>query len=370
MSFARRLATVLCLTGIAALAGCGHPPDLIGVDNVQSPAQEVPGAQRHRIFITTTRAPSPQEGVFYSGARSQELGLASVVVTVPPNHVQGKVERARTLPPNPRRQFAVVDPVTYAGEPGFLRALDAELARRAPEDRQILFFVHGYDVTMSDAVLRAGQFVQDSGFEGVPVVFSWASAGRRMRYVYDINSVLAARPMIEQASNILTRTEARGFDVFAHSMGSLLVMEVLVQSELSGTLNSSGKLDNIMLAAPDIDVDVFRSQLGQIRRRQGNIFVLASQDDFALHVSRRISGGVDRVGAADARELEGLGVTVIDLSQIHDSGSGAHRKFAGSPEVVRLIGHMLQKQNYGQPPGPPSVFEVLQGVPVLRDLLP
>lgn len=352
------------------LTGCGHAPDLIGVDNPRVPALSVPEARQHRVFITTTRAASAREGVFYSGERSPELALASVTVTVPPGHVEGKVERARRLPPDPRQQFTAVDPVTYDGEPDFVRAIDAELARRPPADRRILFFVHGYDITMSDAVLRAGQFAQDSGFRGVPVVFSWASAGRRMRYVYDINSVLTARSLIDDASAILTRTRAEGFDVFAHSMGTLLVMEVLVQSDLAGTLDQSGKLDNIMLAAPDIDIDVFRSQLGQIRRKPGNIFVLVSQDDFALQLSRRVSGGVDRVGAADAAELGKLGVTVIDLSQIHDSDSGTHRKFAGSPEVVQMIGHMLQRQNYGQPPRPPSVLEVLEGVPVLRDLLP
>jgi esterase/lipase superfamily enzyme len=44
------------------------------------------------------------------------------------------------------------------------------------------------------------------------------------------------------------------------------------------------------------------------------------------------------VGATDAEELEDLGVTVIDLSRIDDSSSGSHAKFAGSPEVVQLLG--------------------------------
>jgi len=37
-------------------------------------------------------------------------------------------------------------------------------------------------------------------------------------------------------------------------------------------------------------------------------------------------------------ELEKLGLTVIDLSGIDDSSSGSHSKFAGSPEMVQLIG--------------------------------
>ena len=48
------------------------------------------------------------------------------------------------------------------------------------------------------------------------------------------------------------------------------------------------------------------------------MYLLVSQDDKALRLSRRIAGGVPRVGAANTAELEQLGVTVIDLSQIDD----------------------------------------------------
>ncbi|MGE4326487.1 MAG: alpha/beta hydrolase [Pseudodonghicola sp.] len=365
-----RIASLICLVGAIGLSGCSRPAELIGVDNARAPALSFADTTPHKIFITTSRARSDKAGQFYSGARSSHLGLASVLLTVPPDHVSGAVERPRVLPPDPRTQFAVVEPEVYETDTAFIRAINAELAKRPAKDRSILFFVHGYNMTMSDAVLRVGQFVQDSGFTGVPVVFSWASAGRESHYVYDINSTLSARHMLDQASELLTRTNASGFDVFAHSMGGFLTMEVMVQSGLSGTLDSSGKLNNIMLAAPDIDIDVFRSQLAQIHHKVGNIYVLVSQDDFALRLSRQVSGGVVRVGAADAAELAKLGVTVIDLSRVRDSGSGTHSKFAGSPEVVQMIGQSLQSHNYDQPPRDPSVLEVLEGVPVLRDFIP
>ncbi|MGJ8585788.1 MAG: alpha/beta hydrolase [Marinosulfonomonas sp.] len=60
-----------------------------------------------------------------------------------------------------------------------------------------------------------------------------------------------------------------------------------------------------------------------------------------LSVSRRISGGVPRVGASDIQELSELGVIAVDLSQISNSKSGSHSKFAGSPEIVKLIGEGL-----------------------------
>jgi esterase/lipase superfamily enzyme len=81
-------------------------------------------------------------------------------------------------------------------------------------------------------------------------------------------------------------------------------------------------------------------------------------------VSRRLAGGVPRVGASDTAELERLGLTVIDVSEISDSSSGSHSKFAGSPEVVRLIGAALDGD--GRLSDGPSVGlgRLLEGVPI------
>jgi esterase/lipase superfamily enzyme len=68
------------------------------------------------------------------------------------------------------------------------------------------------------------------------------------------------------------------------------------------------------------------------------MYLFVSADDRALRISRRITGDVPRVGASNATVLEELGLTVIDLSEIEDSSSGSPSKFAGSPELVRLIG--------------------------------
>jgi esterase/lipase superfamily enzyme len=73
---------------------------------------------------------------------------------------------------------------------------------------------------------------------------------------------------------------------------------------------------------------------------------------------------VPRVGAADAVELEKLGVTVIDLSQIEDSSSGSHAKFAGSPEVVQLLGQGLNRVGRLGDQNTPGLDEILAGTPI------
>ena len=186
------------------------------------------------------------------------------------------------------------------------------------------------------------------------MLFTWASAARLPRYVYDLNSALVARVQIKRMSALMAQTKAEVVDVFAHSMGTFLTMEGLVDFRLSGDLAAKNKIDSVILASPDIDIDLFRTQISVLPPAfREKIHLLISKDDAALRVSRRIAGGVPRVGAADALALEDLGVTVIDLSEVDDSSAGSHSKFAGSPEVVQLIGRGLNsvEQLSGSDPG-------------------
>ena len=63
----------------------------------------------------------------------------------------------------------------------------------------------------------------------------------------------------------------------------------------------------------------------------------------ALATSRFLARGVNRVGDADAAQLEALGVTVIDLTNVSDRENVNHSKFANSPEVVQIIGGQILK---------------------------
>ena len=354
---------VVCLASV--LLGCERPPQLIGIDNPAVPVASVRDLSRHRIFIATTREASEVVGAFYSAGRAPDLGLASVVVTVPPNHVLAHLERPKRLPPDPRTEFAVVDPVVYRNDASFISEINRELATRPVGQRKLLLFIHGYNNTTSDALLRLAQFVEDTGFQGVPVLFAWASAAKPRRYVYDLNSALVARVKLKDMADILVRTNAESVDIFAHSMGAFLTMEGLVDAQQAGRLGRRKTINHIMLASPDIDIDLFRTQIGllpqSIRER---MYMFVSRDDSALRMSRRIAGGVPRVGAADAVELEQFGVTVIDLSEIADSNSGSHSKFAGSPEVVQLIGAGLNAAGHFGESTTPGLDRMLKDVPI------
>lgn len=180
-----------------------------------------------------------------------------------------------------------------------------------------------------------------------------------------MNSALVARVELKEMSDVLTRTNARQVDIFCHSMGCLLLMEGLVDAQKAGYLGQRAQIDHIMLASPDIDIDLFRTEVAllppSIREK---MYIFVSADDSALRMSRRIAGGVPRVGAADTAELEELGLTVVDLSEIDDSSSGSHSKFAGSPEVVRLIGTGLNTAGRFGEGTTPGLDQVLAGIPI------
>ena len=354
-----------CLLVVLLVAACSRPPQLIGVDNPEIPVASVQTAQKRTVFLMTTRQHTETVGALFSERRAPELGLASVQVSIPPTHEAGQLERPRRLPPDPRTEFAVVEPTIYATDQAFVNSLNRELRKSPKGQRTVLFFVHGYNNTTSDAVLRLAQFVEDTGFMGVPVLFDWASAGRVARYVYDLNSALVARPRLPEISAILERSDAEQVDVFAHSMGAFLVMEAIRDAVQSGRLNASGKLQRVILAAPDIDMDLFRAQLEQIGKRIDGFFVLLSRDDSVLSFSRAIAGGVPRVGASNIDELAKLGVIAMDLSQINNSSSGSHSKFAGSPEVVQMIGRGLNTSGrFDRDLRARRLDELLAGLPI------
>ncbi len=342
----RRAALAALLAG--TLGACAAPRHLIGIEPPTS--GPVPAARTRRIYIATTRAPSPEPGVFFSGARGRTISFATVDVGIPPDHVTGHVERPRHLPPKASRDFVLANP-RHLGLDAFRAEAEGGIAGRHPSDRKLLLWVHGYNTTLTDAVLRLAQFVEDTGYDGVPMLFSWASDGKLSSYVYDINSALIARDAITEVASALGRSRFASIDIVAHSMGNFLAMEAIRGAGEQNLYDSTGKLANVILAAPDIDYDLFVAQVSAIPPRSRRFFVLISDDDEALRLSSFLSRR-PRVGNAHADDLTRLGVNVIDLSQVRDVGSNHHSKFADAPEVVQLLGtRILAGDDFSGPRG-------------------
>ncbi len=336
--FSRRL--FLTSSMAFGAAACSREHDLFDIPTDPPLTQADVATRSHRIYIITTRRLSENPAEFYSGKRDANLNFAAVDVVIPPNHQPGKVERAKQAPPDPNKHFVITNANVYPNRSDFVADYNGA-ARALPRGkRNGLLWVHGYNNTLTDAVLRLAQFVEDSGYEGVPFLYSWASQAKITGYVYDMNSALIARDWLEEVPKLVSRSDLEGLDLVAHSMGNFVTMEAVRGVAGRGLFDSSGKLRNIILASPDIDIDLFAQQLKKIPPENRRFFVLTSADDRALATSELIARN-PRVGQLNADALTKLGVNVIDLSQVKDTSSVHHTKFVDSPEIVQLLGNRV-----------------------------
>ena len=133
-------------------------------------------------------------------------------------------------------------------------------------------------------------------------------------------------------------SDAETIFLMGHSMGALLSVEAVRQLSLMGRNDVLEKLSPMVLAAPDIDADVFRTQMAKINPKPDPFIVLVSRRDRALSFSDRLRGGYLRVGEGkNIDDLRALGVTVFDLSDLTDGDRINHATFASSGQLINMI---------------------------------
>ncbi len=212
-------------------------------------------------------------------------------------------------------------------------------------------FIHGYNTLYEEAVYWMAQIVHDSGFTGTAILFAWPSMGKAPMYVADREASTYSRDYLEQALlQISTLPEVHAINVLAHSMGNWVFVETLRQATMNGHGDFNGKLKDVILASPDLDVNVFRTQLDVIGRRPQPITILTAGDDQALKLSTLLGGGVDRAGritADDPRVIaaaQRYNLQVVDLTGVDDGEGNHHSKYSKSAPIIAAIGTRLKKQ--------------------------
>ena len=340
----RSRAAILFVLGLAALAaGCSSRPYgnlIVGTST--------PGASQVDLLVATTRAPVVDPpGVMFGGARGRGLDFADIVVSVPPDSARkaGDVQWPSSPPGDPQRDF-----VTLRADRLDLAQAKADFNGRVSRTpgRKVLIFVHGYNTRFEEAVYKFAQIVHDAHVDVAPVLFTWPSGGSLVDYVYDRDSAMYSRDALETVLQALVDNRNVGsISILAHSMGNYLTVESLRQMAIRDR-GLPSKIHDVMLASPDIDVDVFRRQIAEIdvkpRTTQFTLFV--SRDDKALGISSFLARNSTRLGALDPTKepfssmLEKAQVNVIDLTHVASNDVANHSKFATS-EVVAAIGERL-----------------------------
>jgi esterase/lipase superfamily enzyme len=330
------LALISTLGGCASLRGV-----LVPVGGT------VAGASQVDMLVATTRKRADPAEMF-SGARGPTPAFANITVSIPPPSARqiGEVQWPRQVPGNPATDFVTLKADVIDRNQAlawFRRSL-----RTAPK-RQVLVFIHGFNNRFDDAVFRFAQIVHDSNAPVVPILFTWPSRGSVLAYGYDRESTAYSRNALESLLKAISGDPAVGeIAILAHSMGNSLALETLRQMAIRDG-RVTPKIRNVLLAAPDVDVDLAREAIIDMgpRANRPAFTLFVSQDDRALAVSRRVWGSEARLGAIDPdqepyrTQLERANFRVLDLTKLKAGDALNHGKFAESPEVVQLIGKRL-----------------------------
>jgi esterase/lipase superfamily enzyme len=305
-------------------------------------------------------APQPRVlSVFVVSTRKGESGAASDVagesgarfslqrISVPPGHEPGKVERPSFGSEDPQTHFAAVA-YRPLDENAFYAELASHISGRIGPNRDVLLYVHGFNTSYDEARFRLAQIAADARFGGVAALYTWPAHGSLLDYGAAKESATIARDALSRILHRLADVPDTGrVHILAHSMGAWLAMEALRENAFSGSPNLNGKLGDVMLAAPDIDLNVFRQQIARLD--PSHIFVLTAANDRALSLSRTLAGDRPRLGALDPNNpddraaLEALGVRAYDLTG-ESTGFIRHATYANAPQVVRTIGAQLTEQ--------------------------
>ncbi len=285
------------------------------------------------IFVGSTRGADPKSGEEFGYERSESLRLARFDIGVPPDHKLGELSYATDQrAADPAHDFVVTHSQTYAKDTAFRADLGRAIAQQGGD---VVIFIHGFNVNFAEGLYRLAQMHVDYELEGVQIYYSWPSRGHALGYEYDRDSALFARDGLQELLRQVRLAGAKRIRLVGHSMGSLITMETLRQIAMTKDETLS-RITSVVLVSPDLDVELFRSQVRQIGKLPQPFLIFTSQKDKALRLSARISGVDSRLGNLEnADRVADLKVTMIDVGAF--SVGGGHFDVANSPELIKLL---------------------------------
>lgn len=307
------------------------------------------------VFFGTDRQRQPNDKrLSYGADRGRKLELGRALVTVPKAHEVPQVERpwALRIPyfnvtlyeeaEDPRRHFTMREIKSLTREE-LIALVRERLAASSRFKDHALVFVHGYNTAFDNAIYRTAQIAYDLKFDGAPFLYSWPSGGAVGSYTYDRESAGQAEPYLKEFLQLVANeTGAKQVSVIAHSMGNQVVLRVL--QDLMRATPPGVTLNQLVLAAPDVDRDAFENIATALKGIAKGITLYAASNDRALGVSRRFHGGVPRAGdVPDNGPLLVPGIDTIDVtSQSTDSFGLNHSGYAENNTLVNDIALLIQ----------------------------
>ena len=330
--------------GAASSLPAGYKPATVKVVGNPPPVD----ARSVDFMFATDRVRHDQSlRVDFNHERAAQMTFGIARVHVPDDHKTGRIELPGAASIFFWRTPQLADPHKHF----IIKSIEVinrddwkHLAAQHAEKSNALIFVHGYNTDFEAAVYRTAQVIWDLKYKGTAILFSWPSSGGDLgvaQYEYDRNSALFARAHFIELLKLLEQEAGiRQVSVIAHSMGDFLVLDALYNYYSSG-----GRLaiDELVMAAPDIDRDQYRQEIPDIRGIASGLTLYASSDDRAMQASRTFAQAPRAGDVISGVPTVTDGVDAIDVTAVGDDLLGLnHDTFASNRSVIDDISLVLR----------------------------
>lgn len=220
------------------------------------------------------------------------------------------------------------------------RLLDDIEAATREEGGSTVVYIHGYNIDFEKGCRHSAVLQRSLGLHDRLLLFSWPADGNLFKYTRDEADLVWSVPyMADFFEDIASRTGAGNTDIVAHSLGARGAFQALTR--LACREHDKVLFGELILIAPDIDIDMFRHDLGLLKKMVKRITVYVSENDKALKLSREVHG-YPRLGEAGGALTTFAGVETIDISLISLQRISGHVYHLSDKEVIDDLGLLLK----------------------------
>lgn len=297
---------------------------------------------RFDVFYGTNRLPRFVLGELkgFGGESGEKLHYGICEVIIPKGHKIGSLVSKMWGRLNKRLQDdrLKIKQIIGLDQELFWTYLNHVAGRMRTKERPTLF-VHGYNNSFDDAVLRAAQIGFDLGLGQGIGLFSWPSAGKGAKYAADEATVDSSKYYLADfIEEFVTKSEFKSINVIAHSMGCrcfLGALEVLSKDRQ----HVLRKINQIILAAADVDTR-WMDRLGhEIIDSSTRTTSYVSGKDKALSISKWLHD-YSRIGIVPPTYvINGMDTVLVNRD---DLGAFGHGYFASSRTVISDMFSLLK----------------------------
>lgn len=284
---------------------------------------------RTNIYYATNRVPNKDHtSTSYSNSSSPTLRFGIATVRIGDADISWEEMSHASLFPDPIKPIPVsvesieekgtspqyINPTNTAisQELGnFFDLINNELATSV--DREIMVYVHGTKVDFTNSAILAAEVEHFAGRDFVSLAFAWPSHQNIFSYLFgfDVHRAMNSSTALADVLALLAmHTNAEKINILSYSAGGRVASKAI--SELrqrfytldSDQLKEVFKIGSVVLAAADVEADVFLGRLKDLSELADQVVVTVSDKDNALQAAHKYMGGVVRAGTSDAEDLE------------------------------------------------------------------